>query len=112
MKRKIIKAVGIFSNSLYSIINELVPKRKKRIQANYKYPVWYTREIRNLKNRKQKAHKAYKKDKSSQNLNNYIEICRALDVEISLAYESFNAKVEANIKSDPKALRERKNENF
>lgn len=98
------KAVSIFSSHLYTIIDELVPKRKKRIITNYKYPVWYTREIKNLKNRKQKAHKSYKKDKSSQNLNIYTEICRALDAEISLAYESYNSRVEGNIKSDPKAF--------
>ena len=55
-----------------------------------------------MKNRKQKAHKFYKKHKTQENLEKYANLCRELDAEISLAYESYNTRVEKNIKSDPK----------
>ena len=103
-ERDINKAVDIFFDIVNDIIDELVPKRKRKIMAVFKNPIWYTQKIKNLKNRKQKAHKNVKSSKTEHNLEKYIEICRALDAEISSAYESYNLRVENNIKSDPKVF--------
>lgn len=54
-------AVNLFYNIIFKIIHDEVPKKKKRRNVNFKYPVWYNKQIKNLKNRKQKAHKIYKK---------------------------------------------------
>ena len=101
-KEDIEKAANTFLSLLYEIINDTVPRTKKRTNFCFKDPVWYTQQIKNLKNKKQKAHKMYKHHKCETNLERYKNICSELDAEISLAYENYNSRVESNIKSDPK----------
>lgn len=95
-------AVNLFYNIIFKIIHDEVPKKKKRRNVNFKYPVWYNKQIKNLKNRKQKAHKIYKKNNCDENLEKYLDIANQLNFAIDTAFEEYNAKTENEIKSCPK----------
>ena len=95
-------AVDVFYNSIYKIIHEEVPIKRRRRQKYFKHPVWYNKEIKNLKNRKQKAHKIYKKQNSQDALQAYLDICDQLNLALKQAFEQYNRKTELEIKSCPK----------
>lgn len=95
-------AVKMFYKILNDIIHDDIPLIKRRRNHNSKYPIWFSREIKNLKNRKQKAHKIYKKCKNDANLINYLNICDQLNLAIDTAFEEYNERTERELKSCPK----------
>ena len=98
------QAVNTFYQIIYDILETTIPKKLRKKAYNAKLPVWYNRNIINLKNKKQKAHKTYKSSKTDRNLSIYLKICEDLKLEIKIAHDEYNAKVENNIKNDPKSF--------
>ena len=97
-------AVSTFYDTIYSIFENMVPKKRRRTANTSKYPIWFSKELKTLKNRKQKAHKLYSKAKTDSNLRNYSSICNELNIAIKRAHENYIIKIESNIKTNSKTF--------
>ena len=101
------KAVDQFYVAFKRILDDCIPRKKIR-RRNDKDPPWFDKDLKNLRNRKQKLHKLYNMSKGTDNeqnyWQNYLDSCEQLNSKITTSLETYNNKIESNIKSDPKSF--------
>lgn len=103
------EAATRFYNVIENIFNEYIPRTKRRTKRDTN-PPWFTRELKHLRNLKQKAHKAKNKFQNNtqsditreQLENEYADLCEQFNFAISAAQETYNRKIERDLKTNPK----------
>ncbi|KAJ3643854.1 hypothetical protein Zmor_026539 [Zophobas morio] len=88
-----------YYNYLHSIFDKHVPLLKCK---GFKFPSWYTKELKELIACKQKLYKKYKIDKSNQSYNNFALTRRAVKKLISRDYQAYINKAQESLLGDPK----------
>ena len=109
--------IDLAVDRFYDVINEcfanFVPKSK--IKHNFKFPRWFSPELKELTIHKKEAHLKYKKNKSIANYNKFCELrthCKNLS---KILYSNYIMEIEQNIINNPKFfwkyIREKNNTN-
>lgn len=94
-------AVSYFYNSIYNVLDQMVPKTKPRVK---KYPKWYTPEILKKLKLKEKLWKKYKKTSLLSDYENFSSTRSAVKKDIKRAYSLYNIDKEAQIKNEPNSF--------
>ena len=90
-------------NELHRNIERFVPRRKVRRQPNKTAP-WWSRKLKKSIKLKYEAWKKYSKSKAAEDYRLYANQRNKTTSEVRTAREACEAKVIANIKSEPKSL--------
>ena len=94
-------ALDIFYARIYSIFDTYVPSYKFN---NYKYPVWFTPDIRQAIKQKEKILLKYKKSGLSSDLDHYRNLRSQVKCNIKRAYDIYLDKVSMSIQHDAKTF--------
>lgn len=92
-------AIEKFYDVINYCIDVFVPK--KVIKSNFKYPPWFTDELRNNVNRKKAAHKKFKITRLAEDYASFSNLRQICKQQARECYNNFIFRVEQSIKSDP-----------
>jgi hypothetical protein len=90
---------------LMNVLNKTISKHVPKIKLNKnRDPVWFDQTVRHLRKCKNTAWRKYKRTKSKTAWNRYKKIRNTLQSKLRVCYNNYIAKLEPNIKENPKVF--------
>ena len=93
-------ALATFYDRLYTICNELVPRKKRSFKSSYSQP-WWTSELRHLRNKLRKARRRFFDTKSESDRNLLYEAESLYKSNLLATHENYIASIQTSVRQNP-----------
>lgn len=90
--------VDLFYYELYNCIDNFVPQ--KVIKSNFKFPIWFSQELKNITFEKKVAHRQYKISRSMHDYSIFCNLRTSCKSRARADYASYIRIIENNLKQD------------